>query len=190
MQEKNITPQEEEQTFTVQEAADFIGISRRSFESLKLSAVEEYRKAKDGKERKVNVYKLNQIEPIKKRRETPVVKPSLATQTTANEITQVVTLSDLLEFAKVLTTNYQQENQKLLPSTESEQAKKHVVDISSFEKKQILNFNQALHYSGLPKDELKSALDEKKIKAKRKTEKSPWQIYKNSLDAFIKDYFS
>lgn len=179
----------ENKTFLIDEAAEYVGVSRRSFERMNVSSREELRAAKDGKKRKVRVFEQTELDRVKAERESPTHTPALVTTTNDKTDSQVVTRSDLQSFGQLIVEAINQGQQKLLAPMVEEQKKKQI-DISSYKDKQIFNFNQALHYSGLPKDELKSALEEKKILAKRKTEKSPYQIYKNSLDAFIKDYFS
>ncbi len=174
-----------EKTYLIEEAASYVGMNRRTFERLNLSYQEEYREAKDGKKRKVRVYKQSEIDPIKEEREKVHFKPSLVTTTNP---AQVVALSDLKTFAEMLVEGVQKETQKLLlPATEDKHRK--FLDISSFKDKLILNFSQALAYSGLPEDYLKKALKDKKILAKKTSEKGTWKIHRSSLDEFCKSYF-
>jgi hypothetical protein len=174
-----------EKTYLIDDAASYVGMNRRTFERLNLSYQEEYREAKDGKKRKVRVYKQSELDPIKEEREKVYFKPSLVTTTNP---AQVVALSDLKIFAEMLVEGVQRETQKLLaPATEDKHKK--VLDISSFKDKLILNFSQALAYSGLPEEDLKNGLKDKKILAKKTSENGIWKINRNSLDKFIESYF-
>jgi predicted GIY-YIG superfamily endonuclease len=178
----------EDKTYLIEEAAEFVGTSRRTFERLNIPSREELRLAKDGKLRKVRVFDESELEKIKQQRETPVFKPSLVMTTDERQPAQLVATSDLQAFAGFIVDALQKENQKLLVA-ENEQENKKFVDISAFKDKLILNFTQALAYSGLPENELRDALKSKKIKAKKTSEKGTWKIYRNSLNEFCKGYF-
>jgi hypothetical protein len=181
-----------DKTYLIDDAAKFIGISRRNFERMNISSREEFREAKDGKKRKVRVYDETELERVKVERENSLAKPSIVRVTndnTPDPVSQVVTLSDFKLFAEMLMEGINERTQKLLISA-TEEKHKRFSDISSFKDKQILNFAQALAYSGLPEGELKKALKDKTILGKKTSEKGTWKIYKNSLDDFIKDYFS
>ncbi len=176
------------ETYLIDDAAKYVGISRRNFERMNISSREEIREAKDRKKRKVRVYDKTELDRIKAERESPSHKPSLATTTGDNVQSQVVTVSDLQMFAGYIVEAFQKENQKLLSSGENKQAKKHI-ELSSFKDKLILNFAQALALSGLPENELKQALKDKKILAKKTSENGTWKINRSSLDEFCKSYF-
>jgi hypothetical protein len=180
-----------DKTYLIDEAANFIGISRRNFERMNISSREEFREAKDGKKRKVRVYDEAELNRVKAERESSLAKPSLVK--TSNDAayvlsSQVVTRSDLQDFGRLLVEAINQGNQKLLAPMVEENKKKSV-DISSFKDKLILNFAQALAYSGLPEDDLKKALKDKKILGRKTSEKGTWKINRNSLDEFCKGYF-
>jgi hypothetical protein len=177
-----------EKTYLIDDAANYVGMSRRTFERLNLSYQEEYREAKDGKKRKVRVFNQSELDRVKAVREKTSFKPSLVMTTDERQAAQVVATSDLQAFVGFIVDALQKENQKLLSSANAEENKK-VVDISAFKDKLILNFTQALAYSGLPEDELRDALKSKKIKAKKTSEKGTWKIYRNSLDGFCESYF-
>jgi hypothetical protein len=174
-----------EKTYLIEEAASYVGMNRRTFERLNLSYQQEYREAKDGKKRKVRVYRESELKPVKDEREKVYFKPSLVEKTNN---AQVIVLSDLKVFAEKLVEGFQKETQKLLASGTEDKHKK-VLDISTFKDKLILNFSQALAYSGLPEDDLKKALKDKKILAKKTSEKGIWKIHRSSLDEFCKSYF-
>jgi hypothetical protein len=177
-----------DKTYLIDAAAEYVGMSRRTFERLNISYQEEFREAKDGKMRKVRVYNESELDRIKAEREKISFKPSLVTTTGENPNSQVVTTSDLQVFAGIIVEAFQKENQKLLTSGENKPSKKSV-EVSSFKDKLILNFSQALAYSGLLEDDLKNALKDKKILAKKTSENGTWKIYRNSLDEFCKSYF-
>jgi hypothetical protein len=180
-----------DKTYLIDEAASFIGISRRNFERMNISSREEFREAKDGKKRRVRVYDESELNRVKAERESSLVKPSLVKTTNdgmSDSSSQVVTRSDLKDFGRLLVEAINQGNQKLLaPMTE--ESKKKQIDISGFKDKLILNFAQALAYSGLPEGDLKSALKDKKILGKKTSENGTWKINRNSLDEFCKSYF-
>ena len=176
------------ETYLIDDAAKYVDISRRNFERMNISSREEIREAKDGKKRKVRVYDKAELDRVKAERENPSHKPSIVTTITDNPASQVVTVSDLQTFAGLIVEAFQKENQKLLNPAVEEKSKKPV-DISNFKDKLILNFAQALAYSGLPKDELKKALDDKKILGKKPKEKGIWKINRSSLDEFCRSYF-
>jgi hypothetical protein len=88
-----------EKTYLIEEAASYVGMNRRTFERLKVSYQEEYREAKDGKKRKVRVYKKSDLDPVKAKREEVYFKPSVDMTTDAK---QVVTASDLQDLLKSL----------------------------------------------------------------------------------------
>jgi hypothetical protein len=46
-----------------------------------------------------------------------------------------------------------------------------------------------LALSGLPEDDLKKALKDKKILAKKTSENGTWKINRSSLEEFCKSYF-
>jgi hypothetical protein len=175
-------------TYLIDAAAEYVGMSRRTFERLNISYQEEFREAKDGKKRKVRVYNESELDRIKADRERVSFKPSLVTTTSESPGSQVVTVSDLQMFAGLVVEAFQKENQKLLASGEDKPGKK-LIEVSSFKDKLILNFSQALAYSGLPEDDLKKALKDKKILAKKTSENGTWKIYRSSLDEFCKSYF-
>jgi hypothetical protein len=177
-----------DKTYLIDDAAKFIGISRRNFERMNISSREEFREARDGKKRKVRVYDKAELDRVKAERESPSHKPSLVTTTSDNPSSQVVTISDLKVFAEMLLDGLQKETQKLL-TTATEEKHKKVLDVSSFKDKQILNFAQTLAYSGLPEDELKRALKNKKITGRKTSEKGTWKIYRISIDEFCRRYF-
>ncbi len=174
--------------YLIEEAAEYVGVSRRSFERMNVSSREEFREAKDGKKRKVRVYDESELNRVKAVRETPSHTPAIITPTDDKNASQVVTRSDLQDFGRLLADAINQGNQKLLAPM-VEESKKKQIDISTFKDKLILNLSQALAYSGLPEDELKSALKDKKILAKKTSENGTWKINRNSLDEFCKSYF-
>jgi hypothetical protein len=176
-----------EKTYLIDDAAKYVGMSRRTFERLNLSYQEEYREAKDGKKRKVRIFNESELDRIKAEREKTSFKPSLVMTTDAQNA-QVVAVSDLQAFAGFIVDAFQEKNQKLLNAA-SEDENKKPVDVSAFKDKLILNFTQALAYSGLPETDLRNALTNEKIKAKKTSEKGIWKIYRISLDEFCKSYF-
>lgn len=176
------------ETYLIDDAAKYIGISRRNFERMNISSREEFREARDGKKRKVRVYDKEELDRIKAERESPSHKPSVSMTTGGNIATQFVTLSDFKVFAEILVEGIQKETQKLLVSG-AEESHKKVLDLSSFKDKYILNFSQALQLSGLPSDELRNALNEKRILAKKTSEKGTWKINRESLEEFCRAYF-
>jgi hypothetical protein len=177
-----------EKTYLIEDAAAYVGMNRRTFERLNLSHQEEYREAKDGKKRKVRVYKQSELEPTKIQREKPVYKPSLVSTTSGNQNSQVLTVSDLQDIARLLFDAIQKETQKQLVAMAGEK-KKRQIDISSFKYTFLLNFAQALAYSGLSKNELKTALKNKKIHGRKTSENGIWKINRESIDEFCKSYF-
>lgn len=176
-----------EKVYTIEEAVEYTGIKRRTFENLRISYGEEYRTAKDGKERKVRVYNQSELDRAKDAKNKKHV-PALDMQTSASDAAQVATVTDLQNLAAFLSNLITSENQKLLPPVETA-AKKKQIEISSFKDKLILNFAQALAYSGLTKDDLKHALEGKQILGKKTSEKGTWKINRQSLDEFCKTYF-
>jgi hypothetical protein len=177
-----------EKIYLIDDAAKYVGMSRRTFERLNLSYQEEYREAKDGKKRKVRVYNQSELDRVKAGREKTSFKPSLVMTTDDRQAAQVVAVSDLPAFAGFIIDAFQKENQKLLIAGNDEENKKPV-DVSALKDKLILNFTQALAYSGLPETDLRDALINKKIKAKKTSEKGIWKIYRISLDEFCESYF-
>lgn len=183
-EEKNITPGEPEQTFTIDEAAEYIGVKRRTFENFKLTAISEMRTAKDSKARRINVYSLSQLDEIKAEREKPIIKPSAGMQTYADQIADVPTREDFKMLVELVAGSLQQ-NKKLLEAMP--ETKKKIIDTTPYRDKFILNFNQAFHLSGLTQAELKTALEEKKIKAGKNGNR--WQIERESLLNYCKAKF-
>jgi hypothetical protein len=175
-------------TYLIEDAAVYVGVSRRSFERMNVSSREEFREARDGKKRKVRIYDEGELDRIKAARETPSHTPAVFASTDDRNASQVVTRSDLQDFGRLLADAINQGNQKLLAPM-VEESKKKQIDISTFKDKLILNLAQALAYSGLPEDELKNALKDKRILAKKTSENGTWKINRNSLDEFCKSYF-
>ncbi len=99
---------------------------------------------------------------------------------------QPMTIEDLQAFAQFIAVSIKEETRKLLPGATEVKPKRRLVD---YKDKKILNFSQALNYSGLAKDDLKTALDQNKILAKRKGDKGTWKIHRESLDDYCKNYF-
>ncbi len=64
-----------EKTYLIDDAAKYVGMSRRTFERLNLSYQEEYREAKDGKKRKVRIFNERELDRIKSEREKMSFKP-------------------------------------------------------------------------------------------------------------------
>jgi len=174
-----------DKTYLIDDAAQYVGISRRNFERMNISSREEFREAKDGKNRKVRVYDQAELDRVKAERESSLVKPLLVRTTDDNPVSQVVTRSDMQDFTRALLGAL---DQRFLTAGEPEKSKKHI-DISSFKDKQILNFAQALAYSGLPEGDLKKALKDKKIKGKKTSKNGTWKIYRISIDEFCRSYF-
>ncbi len=172
-------------TYLIDDAAQYVGISRRNFERMNISSREEFREAKDGKNRKVRVYDQAELDRVKAERESSLAKPSLVKTINDDPESQVVTRSDMQDFTRALLGALEQ---RLLPAAESDRDKKHI-DVSSFKDKQILNFAQALAYSGLPEGDLKKALKDKTIKGKKTSKNGTWKIYRISIEEFCRSYF-
>jgi hypothetical protein len=173
-----------EKTYLIEEAASYVGMNRRTFERLKVSYQEEYREAKDGKKRKVRVYKKSDLDPVKAKREEVYFRPSVDMTTDAK---QVVTASDLQDLLKSLVDAFANNSTRLLTEAKSEQ--KRQSELATFKDKLILNFTQALALSGLPEAELKKAVKDKKILSKKTSEKGQWKIHRESLMEFCQEYF-
>ena len=169
----------------IEEAASYVGMNRRTFERLKVSCQEEYREAKDGKKRKVRVYKKSDLDPVKAKREEVYFKPAVDMTTDAK---QIVTASDVRDFLKSMVDAFANSQTKLLTEVKLEQKKQS--ELATFKDKLILNFSQALALSGLPEAELKIAMKDKKILSKKTSEKGQWKIHRESLMEFCKTYFS
>jgi hypothetical protein len=177
----------EETGYTIEEAVEYTGIKRRTFENMKVSYVEEYRTAKDGKERKVRIYSQSALDLVKATKNKKHVPAVVDMQMSATNATEFATVNDLQNIVLFLTDFIKSENQKLLPSTE--ETKKRQIDISTFKDKLILNFSQALAYSGLPEDELKNALKANSISGRKTSENGTWKISRSSLEEFCRSYF-
>jgi hypothetical protein len=175
------------ETYLIDDAAEYVGISRRNFERMNIGSREEIREAKDGKKRKVRVYDKAELDRVKLERETPSHKPSLVATTDANQSQKPITLSDLEDFKRLFVDTIIRENRKILALTDGETKKK--IDISSFKDKMILNFAQALAYSGLPEADIKKGLKDGKILAKKTSQNGTWKIDRISLEEFCRSYF-
>jgi hypothetical protein len=176
------------ETYLIDDAAKYVDISRRNFERMNIGSREEIREAKDGKKRKVRVYDKAELDRVKLERETPSHKPSLVATTDANQSQKPITLSDLEEFKRLFVDTIIRENKKVLALTDGE-TKKKKIDISTFKDKMILNFAQALAYSGLPEVDIKKGLKDEKILAKKTSENGNWKIDRVSLEKFCRSYF-
>lgn len=196
----------EDDTFLIEDAAEYAGMSRRTFERLNIASREEFRTAKDGKQRKVRVYDRAELDRVKTERATPQHTGAVVTAASTNAA-PVVALSDLQKFAAMLVDGMRAENQKLLqlgsgaeaPATSDAKPKK-AIDFASFKDKLILNFREARTLSGLTGDELKEALEAKRILASR-TEREradgkggrvkivKWKINRESLEDYCRQMF-
>lgn len=179
--------EEVKKDFTIEEAAEYLGVSKRTVERWGLSYTLQYRSGSDYISRETRIYSKSELDRAKadqeaKKEKTKIV-PALMKTENSNE---AVTREDLKEFAMFLISGIQSEVKQLAPA-QIEKPKK-TVDISAFKVKLILNFGQALKYSGLPKDELHEALETGAILAKRKGENGIWRINRQSLDEFCLNY--
>lgn len=173
--------QEVEKTeFTLEEAAEYLSKSTRTVERLQLPHSMEWKPDKKGIMREIRIFSKTVLDKIKhpkaKKRHIPGIEKAGKSP---------VTQEDLRNFATLLIGGIQTEMKQLAPAQDEEKKK-----IANFKDKLILSFSQALSYSGLPKDELKAALDNKQIFGKKTSEKGVWKINRHSLDEFCKNYGS
>lgn len=175
-----------EETLTIDEAAAYVGMGRRNFERLKLGHQEEFREAKDGKKRKVRVYKKTVLDEVKGKREQVTQKPALVMSTTEDNSAQVVTRSDFQELFRIIASGLET-NSKLLIEAKSYQ--KIQSELATFRDKLLLNFAQAVALSGLTESELKRAMRDKKVLSKKTSKNGRWKIHRESLEKYCEEYF-
>lgn len=185
-------------TYLIEDAAKYVGLSRRTFEQMNVGSRTERRKSRDGKMRSMRVFDEAELDRVKAVVETPQHKGAIALSFGAEQ--QGITLPQLREFAGLIvekTVENLMSNPKLLGAAPEKAAAKKKIDISAFKDKLILNFTQARQLSGLTGEELEEAIAEGRIKSKVTERKRRdgktfrrWKIYRNSLEHFCESYFN
>ena len=191
MSEQAKTAKTEEKTdFTIEEAAEYLGKSVRTIERWKLPHTLKTIRGRDWIDREVRIFSKVVLDEAKQPKETVKHIPGIMKAENQNE---TVTREDLKEFASFLISGFQNQVKQLAPAQPETMKKKQ--QISDFKDKLILNFGQAVKYSGLPKEELLEALETKQVLAKmsehtNKLDKvsHTYRINRQSLDDFCKEY--
>ena len=189
----------EKEEFTLIEAADYLRgslevekFSTRKVERLNLPL---FYRSVPGSPKQVRFWKKTTLDEYIEKEKGKVKESHSGELVKAdnNPITQEDFTKGLMMLAQVFETKVKQ----LAPAAEPKSKK---MDIAAFKDKLILNFKQALAYSGLHKADLTEALESKAVKGKftEKTMKvrgnaiivKVWQINRQSLDEFCKNFGS
>lgn len=190
--------EEVKKDFTIEEAAEYLGVSKRTVERWGLSYTLQYRTGSDYISRETRIYSKSELDRAKaeqqEKKEKTVNVPGIMKVEHSNE---TVTREDLKEFAMFLISGIQSEVKQLAPAPTKQ---KKIISIAEIKDKGILNFKEALKLSGMTKDELTEALNNKQIKAicteQERTFKGQkvishiWKINRRSLDAFCENFGS
>lgn len=181
----------EEIEFKLKEAAEFLtketgkNFSTRTFERLHL---EHLFKKTITATVPVRFWKKSTLEQYAENLKNELQKETHIPGIMKFEPQQQITGEQFIEFANILVSGIDAKFKQLAPAPT--ETPKKVVKIADFKDKLILNFGQALAYSGLTKEDLIHALESKSVFGKKTSEKGVWKINRQSLDEFCKHFGS